>query len=235
MWIEIKKRFGLINPAGFTLLEILAAIFIFSIVMGLVFGTFGGVFSSADRVSAASDLYEMASASMGRMTTDLKAIHITQPPRYKAPDLDSEPDIYRVEGRAEYMGGQSVATIRFTSLAHLPIGRNPREGITRIVYYVQDTQDDGYVLRRSDAPFPFQPFEPSSTDPVLCEQVIAFKVVYYDKEGRESEEWNSESDLYEYSTPQAVGIELTIGSEQMSYTFATEVALPMVRSISRRR
>ncbi|MCJ8500579.1 prepilin-type N-terminal cleavage/methylation domain-containing protein [Desulfatitalea alkaliphila] len=235
MWIEASHTIDRRCSRGFTLLEILAAIFIFSIVMGLVFGTFGGVFSSADRVGAASDLHEMASACLVRMATDLKAIHVAREPRYKAPDMDDPPDPYRVEGGTEYLGGELFSRLRFTSLAHLPIGRQPREGIARIVYYPEMKTEGERILRRADNLFPYDDFTPSPTDPVICEQVLSFKVVYFDKEGRDTEEWNSESDLYEHSTPRAVGIELTLGDEQMSYTFVTEVDLPMVRSISRRR
>lgn len=230
-----KRRRAKRPDRGFTLLEILAAMFILSIVMGLLFGTFEGVFSNADHVNAASDIYEMAGAGLGRITADLKAIHIIQPPRYKAPDLDSEPDPYRLEAGTEYAGGQTFAMLRFTSMAHLPMGRDARDGIARIVYYVQDTPDGGFVLRRSDAPYPFPEFEPAPTDPVLCEQVRAFKLIYYDKEGRESEEWNSESDLYDYSTPRSIGVRLTLGSEETPYEFGTEVLLPVHRSVSRRR
>lgn len=235
MWTETSDNIGRNCTRGFTLLEILAAFFIFSIVMGLMFGSFGGVFSSSDRVGAASDLHEMASASLVRMATDLRAIHIAQEPRYKAPELDDAPDPYRVEGGTEYLGGELFSRLRFASLSHLPIGRQPREGIARIVYYPEMTTAGEGILRRSDTLFPYDDFEPSPTDPVICEKVLSFKVVYYDKEGRDTEEWNSESDLYEHSTPRAVGIQLTLGDEQMSYTFATEVDLPMVRSISRRR
>lgn len=220
---------------GFTLLEILAAMFILSIVMALLFGTFEGVFSNADHINAASELYEMAGAGLGRITTDLKAIHIMQPPRYKVPDLDSEPDLYRLEGGVEYMGGRTFSQLRFTSLAHLPMGREAREGIARIVYYVQDTREGEFILRRSDMLYPFEVFEPSPTDPVVAEKVRGFKFTYYDKDGRESEEWNSESDLYEFSTPRTIGVHLTLGNEEAAYTFSTEVDLPVHRTVSRRR
>ncbi len=220
---------------GFTLLEILLAIFILSIVMSLVFGSFHGVFSSADKINATSDLYEMAGAGLSRISSDLTAIQIMQTPRYEFPQIDSDPDPYRVEGTTEYMGGRSYAMLRFTSLAHLPMGPGPRGGIARIVYYVQAAENGTYALHRSDTLYPFEEFKPSASDPIVCEQVRAFKVIYYDKEGRESEQWDSESDNFENSTPRTIGILLTLGSEDSAYDFSTEVALPVHRSISRRR
>ena len=71
-----KRRRSSNCSRGFTLLEILVAMFILALVMGLIFGTFEGVFSNADRVKAGSDLFEMADAGLQRMTTDLKALYV---------------------------------------------------------------------------------------------------------------------------------------------------------------
>lgn len=221
---------------GFTLLEVLVAIFILAIVMGLIFGTFEGVFSNADHVKAGSDLYEMADSCTRRIRADLTALHVMQEPRYQIPGMDSDPDIYRIEGKTESMGGGTFSQLRFTSLAHLPIGGEDRTGIAEIVYYVQDTGNDTYVLRRSDKLYPYpETFEPKDTDPILCEQVRAFKLTYYDKEGREQEEWNSDGDAFEYSTPKSIAVHLTLGSESDAYDFDTEIELPVQRFISPKR
>jgi general secretion pathway protein J len=227
------------TSTGFTLLEILVAIFILAIVMGLIFGTFEGVFSDADRVNAGSDIYAMADSCLKRIRTDLTALHVTQDIMYKIPSTDSKPDkpdIYRIEGKTDSFGASSFSRLRFTSLAHLPIGGENREGIAEIVYYVQETGNNTYVLRRSDKLYPYsESFEPKESDPILCENVRAFKLTYYDKKDREQEEWNSEGDDYEYSTPKAIAVHLTIGSESDSYDFSTEILLPVYRFVSQKR
>lgn len=224
---------------GFTLLEILVAIFILAIVMGLIFGTFNGVFSNADHVSAGSDIYAMADSCLRRISADLTALHVTQAIRYKMPLTDSKPDkpdIYRIEGTTDSFGGKSFSRLRFSSLAHLPIDGENHQGIAEIVYYVQETADNTYVLRRADKLYPYpESFEPKKSDPILCEQVRAFKVTYYDKQGREHDEWDSDSSDYEYSTPESIAIHLTIGSESNSYDFSTEITLPVHRFISQKR
>lgn len=224
------------HVGGFTLLEILVAMSIFAIVMGLIFGTFEGVFSNADHVNAGSGIYEMADACIERITADLQEIHVTQQPRYKIPDMDSEPDLYRVEGKNESIGGGTFARLRFASLAHLPISGDAREGIAEIVYYAQEVENGTYVIRRADRLYPYpEEFEPDETDPVLCEQVLSFKLIFYDKEGREREEWDSEDDDYDNSTPAAVGVELKLGGEETPYDFKTTISLPMRRFISPKR
>lgn len=216
--------------AAFTLLEILMAMFILTFVVSLVFGSFNSIFSSADHINVNSDLVEMGNAGLNRIKADLQAVHVTLYPRYKPPDIDDEPEIYRIEGREEMRGGNTFARLRFTSLAHLPLRRDDREGIAEIVYYVLESENDGYVIKRADHLYPYPEFEENLLDPTLCEQVRTFKIVFFDHEGREHEDWDSESDDSDYSTPMTVSIELSVGSEDNHYDFKTEIALPVQRA-----
>lgn len=228
------------SPPGFTLLEILVAMSIFSIVMLLIFGSFNGVFSSSEHVNTGSALFEMADTCLGRIESDLTSIHVLETPRYKVPDMDSEPDIYRVVSKNESMRNNTFAQLRFTSLAHLPLNGDDREGIAEIVYYAQATgnslDDDTYVIKRSDTLYPFpEELEPKDSDPVMCDQVREFKLTFYDAEGREQEEWDSEDDDYEYCTPTAVKVELLFGPEAAPYPFTTTIKLPMRRIVELKR
>ncbi len=224
------------SASGFTLLEILVAMSIFAIVTALIFGSFEGVFSNAEHVTQSSAIYEMADTCLGRITTDLTAIHVMQTPRYKKPDIDSEPDIFRVVAKNETMGGNTFTHIRFTSQAHLPTSGQFSEGIAEIVYYAQEEGGEGYVLRRADHLYPYpEDFKPAETDPILCEKVLSFKLLFFDKEGREQEEWDSEDDDYEYSTPAAVKVTLKIGEEESPYEFSVMISLPMHRFIEPKR
>jgi hypothetical protein len=56
---------------------------------------------------------------------------------------------------------------------------------------------------------------------------LTFK--YYDAEGAEFEEWNSDSDEYDHATPAAIGVQLEIGDESRSYEFETMVRLAVRR------
>lgn len=225
---------------GFTLLEILVAMVIFSIVMTLIFSSFSGVFSSAGHVEEGSALFQMADACVGRISSDLASIHVMETPRYKVPETDSTPDLYRVVAKNESMRGSTLAQLRFTSLAHLPLSGDNREGIAQIVYYAEasdDGLDDGtYVIKRSDILYPYpEDFEPKESDPVMCEQVREFKLTFYDGEGREQEEWDSEKADYEYCTPTAVKVELSFGPEAAPYPFSTTIKLPMRRIVELKR
>ncbi|MGD9365398.1 MAG: prepilin-type N-terminal cleavage/methylation domain-containing protein [Desulfobacteraceae bacterium] len=215
---------------GFTLIEILTAVLILAIVVSLILNSFDGIFSSAEHINTGTDLHEMGNACVKRMTNDLKSIHVTTYPRYKPPDIDDEPEIYHVKGQVRNVGGQSFGWLRFTSMAHLPFNQQPHEGIAEIVYYVQQTPENDFILRRADKLYPYpEEFEENETDPILCEQVRSYELVYFDAEGREYEEWDSESDDMAYGTPSAIGFKVSIGTEETNHVFSTRVALPVYR------
>lgn len=220
------------NPrpiSGFTLMEILLAFLILAIVMSAILGSFEAVFSTTDTLENSSTYYDMAKNCLQRMSLDLDSLYVTQPPLYKKPEFDDPPDSYRLVGTNADIGGTGFASLRFTSRAHIPLDNSSRDGIAEIVYYVQAKTDGQLVLRRADHLFPYPPFEEKGGDPVLCRYVKSLAFKYYNAEGEESEEWNSDSDQYNHATPTAIGIQLEIGTESGSYTFETTVRLAVHR------
>lgn len=224
---SMKNRWR--HPQGFTLLEILVALFILATIITLIFGSFEGVFVNADHINAASDLFEMGTTCMSRMTADLEALHIMNYPRYRPPDIDDDPEIYHIEGTLDPIGGETFSRLRFASLAHLPLNQDHRQGIAQIIYYVQSEGRNGNVLRRADDLYPYPQFEPRPSDPVLCEKVLSFQLIYHSIDGDEEEEWDSESDDVGYATPRSIGIKLSLGDEEHSFEFKTEVTLQLYR------
>jgi general secretion pathway protein J len=218
-----------ISARGFTLMEILLAFLILGIVLTTILASFNAVFSTTDTLKNSSRYYDMAKNCLNRMTLDLGALYITQPPLYRPPKFDDPPDPYRIEGSNSEIGGTSFAMIRFTSNAHIPLNQSVKHGIAEIVYYVQGKDDGQQVLRRGDHLYPYPPFEENSGDPVLSEHVKSLAFKYYDSEGSEFEEWNSDSDEYGYATPDAIGIQLELGDEAVSYNFETTVRLVVNR------
>ena len=215
---------------GFTLIEILTAIFILAIVVSLALSAFNGIFSNADHINDSSDLFEMGNACLDRMAADLKAIYVLPYPRYQQPDIqDEKPDIYQVKGETRNVAGEDFAWLRFTSMAHLPLNHDAREGIAQLVYYVQKDAGGQFVLRRADALYPYPEFEERDTDPVMCEQILGFSLTYYDAKGRELEEWDSQSEADEYGTPRRIGIKIALGDKSTPYVFSTQISLPVYR------
>jgi general secretion pathway protein J len=187
------------------------------------------VFSNTDIINKEITSYEMARNCLNRMIMDLQSVHVSLPPGYTPPDFDDPPDPFRIVGETTDIKGNDFPWLRFTSLAHLPLRNNKHGGIVEIVYYVQGTDDAGFVLKRADNSYPFQDFEEKASDPVLCEKVKALTIEYLDQEGEEYDVWDSDDETYEYATPKAVKIKLELETGSEPLLFETMVTLPVIR------
>ena len=218
------------HAAGFTLMEILIAIAILAIVVTTALASFNAVFSTTDALDDSATLYEMAHTCMKRIVLDLTSIHISQRPLYKPPEFDQPPDPYRLVASAEDIGGTGFAqNLRFASLAHLPLGKEDRGGIAEIIYYLQATDDGHLQLKRADHPYPYPVFEHKGSDPILCNYVKSLSFNFFDKEGLEHSDWDSDSDEFGYATPTAIAVKLELANKAETHTFETLVPLPLFR------
>lgn len=214
---------------GFTLAEILIAIFIFGIVATTIYSSLHSVLPKISAINEGMDAYKMAETCLNRIIIDLQSIYVTSQLQYSPPEFDSLPDLFRVTGDTSQLGDGDFARLRFASLAHVSFEERIRQGIARIVYYVLDTEDEGYTLYRSDSLQLDEPFEEKKSDPTLCQQVRSITFTYYDQEGETYDIWDSESDENDYATPSAIGIKLEFGNESPPYLFETTVKLPSYR------
>lgn len=204
------------------------AIFILAIVLTAVLGSFNAVFIKAGVIESSGYDFEMAKTCLNRMIDDLMSIHVTLPPAYTPPDMDGPFDPYRVE--SELTGGAELSMLRFTSLAHLMLNRDPRRGVAEIVYYTTESDDGRIVLRRADSLYPYETDEERAGDPVLCEKIKSLKFTFYDDEGETHDTWNSEDEAFGYATPLSVGIEVTFSDDTAVPMQQTLVKLPLHRS-----
>ncbi len=222
------KTENAIKENGFTLIEILVALFLFSIVITIVFASFKELAYSATRVGESGAAYDMVNPCLLRVTTDLESVFVHQRPGYVEPDFNSDPDPFRVEGSGETVGDSIYPVIRFASLAHLAIDRDTRQGISEIVYYVDDN-DGELVLRRSDRIGFQEEFEKKKSHPVICRKIKKMTVAYFDASGESHDDWDSESDEYGYATPSHIEITIESGGKDHSVVFGTKISLRSVR------
>jgi len=225
---KLETRNSKLSP-GFTLLEIIIAIFIFSIVVSTLFVSFNTILSTANAVDTDASSYEMGKNCLDRMIIDLTAVHVTRPPAYRVPDIDDPPDPYRFSGDSSQAGDETFGRLRFTSLSHLSFEKRITDGIAEISYYVQETEEQTYVLKRQDNLEPYPSFEEKHTDPILCRNVRSLSFAYFDAEGEEFESWDSESEEFDRATPVAVKIRISFGDENRPLIFETTVSLPVYR------
>ena len=217
------------KPSGFTLIEILIAIFIFAIVVTTVFGSYRSVFTNVETMGKGTEIYEMARNCLERMALDLQSLYITAPPLYTPPDLNDTPTPYRVVGEFFLDNDSRFDRLRFTALAHIQLENSKRDGIAEIYYYVQKKDNGDSILRRSDKLTPYESFKESSRDPILCEHVKSLAFFYFDREGTEYDQWDSDSDDFKYATPRTIGIKLELENAKQSLMVETIVTLPTYR------
>jgi general secretion pathway protein J len=214
---------------GFTLLEIMIAIFIFAVVITTIFTSYNAISSGNEIIDQNTASYEMATNCMNRMIIDLKSIYLSLPPGYSPPALGEPPELYRIVGETIDIQGKAFPRLRFTSLSHIPFGEKRESGIAEIVYYVQAAEDGNYVLKRADKLYPYGEFEEKSGDPVLCRNVKSLTFKYYDRDGTEYDLWDSDSEEFGYSTPETIDIKLELAEGSDSFAFETMVNLPVYR------
>ncbi len=111
----------------------------------------------------------------------------------------------------------------------MPIKHETQSNIPEIVYYVQAVNENDFVLRRADNICFDKPFEEKKSDPVLCENIKSLTFIYYDQEGAEYENWDSDLERFGHATPVAIGIKLEIGNDSDFQLFETTVAIPVHR------
>lgn len=227
---RLKSNIDPPHPArGFTLLEIMIAIFIFAVVLTTIFASFNSLFSGNETIEQGTASYEMAQNCLSRMMIDLESIHISLPPEYSPQTVADSHDLYRMVGEMVDIQGREFPKLRFTSLSHIAFGGKTQNGIAEIVYYVQIEGDDRYLLKRADNLHPYPSFEEKAGDPVLCKDLKSLTVKYYDENGTEYDLWDSDAEAFGYSTPRAIRIKLELASVSQPLLFETMVTLPVFR------
>jgi prepilin-type N-terminal cleavage/methylation domain-containing protein len=219
--------------SGFTLIEILVAISVFAVLVSVVLGSLKFLLSKTDLMKEGITIYEEARISLDRISTDLRAVYVSVAPGYKIPDIDDDPDPYRFFCEAS---GNDDTRLEFTAFSHLPLGGGIPATAGKIMYYLQETEDDGWVLMRSDQALKvdddserFPDRDDAGTDPVLCRNVKTFRIICFDQDGKEYESWDSDANDVSYATPAAVLVRMEIEGLHGVHTFETSVAMPVFR------
>jgi len=221
---------GLWKPeAGFTLIEILLAIFIFSIIVTMIFASYTSVFVNAETTDQGIASHEMAKNCLNRMVIDIESIHVSGDPEYEPPEFDDPPDPYRIVGSDDNVEGTRFPKLRFTSLAHVSFRGKIQEGVAEIIYYVKTIDEGHFILKRSDNLLAYQPFEEKASDPVLCENLRSLEFKYYDTDGETYDVWDSDAKNFGYATPKAIAIKLGIDDGSGLLMFETTVTPKVYR------
>jgi len=224
------------NLSGFTLLEILIAMFIFSVVISTIYVSLTSTLRIVNEIEYQAETYRMARIALERMSEDLSSVYFPdQGESSESGDEEEGVSLFKFVGEEEEIDGKRGDTLRFTSLAHLDFSEAGRSGgVSEIVYHVEQNDDDeagGRVLLRSDdvqSGLEVPGKEPGE-EHVVCDHLQSVSFTYYDSEGEAYDDWDSESGDFENPIPERVSILLEFvnkSDEEAPYKFMTAVAFP---------
>jgi general secretion pathway protein J len=210
---------------GFTLIEILLAVFILGIVMSTVYASYTGTFRIIRDTQEDAEIYGMARSALDRMVRDLQSA---------APWRGS----FTFVTKTDTLGSREFLRLTFRAAAHVSF--NDQEvpgGIAVIEYRVEEgTEKAGYVLVRSDDLYrdPGKKEEPLAGGYVLSDRVEALTYRFTDEAGKEYEIWDSggQVEAQKNRAPAGVLIRLSMvnaADKERPYRFMTRVRIPFNR------
>jgi prepilin-type N-terminal cleavage/methylation domain-containing protein len=231
------KSIHSMDQKGFTLLEILIAMFILAAVLSTIFTSYTGTFRIIGETESQTDIYAMARIVLARMQEDLESTHLKA-----SEDSESEEGPLKraiVLGENKEINGRDADTLRFLSRAHIVLDEDHENtGIAEISYYViQKEEGDSLLLYRSDTLELEEVPEEGTGGLLLCDGLSSINVTYHDVEGEMYESWDSSHDELEIKLPARVSIMLEFvnpTNPEVPHKFMTSVALPMAREIDER-
>ena len=219
-----------ISRKGFTLLEILIAMFIFAVVLTTIFSSYTGTFRIIDETESQTDIYAMARTVLIRMQEDLESIHFKETGSSESEVSSLEPATFLGENKE--INGRDADTLRFLSRAHLIFDEEDENpGVAEISYYVSANEvEDSLALYRSDRPELEAPQEEGTGGLILCDGLFSVNITYHDADGEIHETWSSSEDESKHKLPAMVSILLEFvnpKNTEKPHKFMTRVAIPM--------
>lgn len=223
--------------SGFTLLEILIAVFIFGTVLSIIYTSYTGTFRIVNETEYEADVYRMARIALERISEDLASVYVPREressQEEEASASEAEIPLFRFVGQAREVDGIRADTLSFPSLAHLVFSSEDHPGgAARIGYTVEEGEEgEGFALHRSDDPgFGLDLSGKGTGGAVLCDHLRAVSFTYYDAGGHAHDDWDSGDEFFRETTPQRVSILLEFVNEsdpEAPYKFMTGVTLPI--------
>jgi prepilin-type N-terminal cleavage/methylation domain-containing protein len=226
------------DKQGFTLIEVLLAIFIFAVVVSLIFTAYTGSIRIMNDTDTQADLTHRAGIALGRITEDLESVLLSG---WKKPGTLEETDVSgRFLGENDEIDGQSADRMRFLSTARVLFDEHRlNAGAAEIAYYLKQDEREGedrhLILYRRETPVvkDVSGLEEGAEGLELCRGLRSVEITYLNENNETSDEWDSASPETGNKLPRAVSIILYFddpsGGEAAVYPFRTSVALPLSR------
>ncbi|MGW8194168.1 MAG: PulJ/GspJ family protein [Desulforhopalus sp.] len=215
------------SDKGFTLMELLLAIFIFSIVVSSVYGAYRATFAIVDGAESRLKISNSAAVVLERISDDLT-------------DIVAGAGGY-FNGEQQDLLGSRGDKLTFVSTAHLVLTKNAvTSGWTMIEYLVEEDEKNGMLqlLRTETTLLPgLAAADIDQEKHIICRGLQEVRFSYLNENGTLEDEWLSEGEApsqeigqpVEPVLPRLVYMELKFADSMDSeggMIFKTAVALP---------
>jgi len=200
--------------AGFTLLEVMVALAIVALVIGLVYGSFAGTAESKDFIENGNEVYHQGRWAMDKMEADLSTSF-----------LNTRANSYTLFYGVNREGAENLPNdeLHFTSYNHVKYNPTAQESDQQEVsYFVAENPDTGEMtLYRREDPNVDQDNTAGGEVYELATGVIAFNIRYYD-----GTQWVDDWDSRKFTAEQNVQTEVEQTDEMVNaLPLAAEVTL----------
>lgn len=213
---------------GFTLLEVLLAFFIFSILFVTIYSSYSGSFKTVNMTESRMELYRKAAIVLQRISEDLQSSYISVLP----PNSFGQPAGYtQFQGEDGDINGKNADTLSFFSRIPPLFSEEDETASGQLISYnvIQGSEDNELVLLRAENPEFIDETEEKG-GLVLSDGLQAINFIYYDENGEPHETWDTDSEESGGMLPRMVSVSL----EYLNYEnpeeplkVMTSVALPV--------
>ena len=217
------------TDCGFTLVEVMVALFIFSFVMVMLFSSFNSFISTGQSIAHGIDYNDRARDAFRRILDDLTDIYVPEFRIISAQNSveDQDVDTLQMTGAESSVGGETFSTLEFACLSGLQTGRSRPPGVVRVTYYVRKNSRELFDLCRAERPIDSDRDTDPCLDPVLAENITGFAIDFVDAQLNEYQDWDADKDDDGASIPCVLNIRLVLGRENKEKVFETAVVLPV--------
>ena len=209
------------GEVGFTLVELLLALFLFALIAGVIFAAFAAVASGVEKGRQSIELYRVGRVALLRMTQEVGA---AMPP--------PEGSEARFQGKKNADGGTGHDRIDFLTIPYRRYSdKVPSYELCHVAYYVaENAQGKTALFREEDCSGEEDERRERAvraTGLELTDLAVGLEITYYDAE-KDYEEWPPNRDDQSLLLPCRVRLALTLrDAQQYARAFITTVALPM--------
>lgn len=216
-----RRQIHCSRSRGFTLLEILIAIAILSIVLSTIYAAYSGTLRVVKELDDDFRAYATARVTLDRLTMDLSS-------------LQRFGDDFVLQSETSTMGDREFGSLAFWSAAHLVFTEDDFSGSpSSIAYFVKEDKNGGFALWRSDTAGARPSLDKNASGGIIiCQDIQAVNFKFFDENGREYNSWDtaSSSETQKGKPPALVQIELLLANArdaERPYKFTTKVFLPV--------